>query len=267
MGTMVIKEKYGINPSDDLTILYFDNSKNNDKDETIYKYLDIFFKLYIIMYYKIYYGEQNKALQAMLTKALYLAYDLGEIDLEELPALTDVELLTLLENSLDARVRELAKCVRYGYAFKPLLRFNAENFVKTLQKSEKTVNDVEHELSQIVNKYRDDIINRLEGKFTGIEHIVIIDLQRKKKICDFVYIKEKDGSFKKYEVSFLKEIADEETEETFEDWVNELIKWRGFVFVHPSIVYSDKRVEILDAIKKELEKWGVNNDHIYKEYL
>lgn len=245
----------------DITILYFDEFNN----ERIKDDLDLFFKLYIVMYYNVYYGERNKSLQAMLTKALYFAYDLGEIDIEELPALTDPELLTLLEKSSDARVRELAKCVRYGFAFKPLLRFNAEGLIEKLRSENKSVSDVERELEQKLREIQKG--KSFKGRFlTGIEDLVIIDLQRPKKICDLVYIKSKDGGFEKYDIEFNDESVDN-TGKTYGKLCKELTKWRAFVFVHPTVVEDeDMKKTIIKEVKEILGNWNVKDKDIYEEY-
>jgi len=178
--------------------------------------------LYIEMYENVYYRDLNRCAQSMLSKALYFAYENGEIELEDIYGFTDPELFTLLENSADSRVRELTKCVKYRFLFEPICQFTAKEGIEL--NNEIALNEVESELCDALRISEEDI-----------DHMVIIDLLHPKRIDDRVYLKNNE----EINPYHFRERVDDVNKKKYEN----LKRWKGYIFVPQELL--NKKEDIL----------------------
>ncbi|MEM3593109.1 MAG: HD domain-containing protein, partial [Candidatus Jordarchaeaceae archaeon] len=156
------------------TILCFEDTPE------VRKYVNFFFKLYTVMYHKVYGGHVNRSAQAMIAKALHFAYETGELDVEDVHAFTDPEMFAFLENCSDNKIRDLAKCVKYRYLFKKLFTFK-------LADKNKTAKDIEDLIKKEINKDLD----------TKLSNILIIDIIHPREVGP-VYLKNDSDEVKPY---------------------------------------------------------------------
>ena len=191
-------------------------------------YLDDFFKLYMEMYENVYYRDLNRCAQSMLSKALYLAYEIGEIEYEDVYEFTDPELFTLLENSLDSRVRGLIKCVKYRFLFEPICKFMVKEGVDLNSKMD-------------LNEVENGLCNALGIIEEGINSTVIIDILPPKKIADSVYLKPENGEIITYN---FRNRMDATTKGKYDS----LMLWAGYLFVPQQLL--DKKDRILDTFSE-----------------
>ena len=226
IGNLPVEERrkfksYSSNPN--TTCLCF-----ND-DEEVKRYLDDFFKLYIEMYENVYYRDLNRCAQSMLSKALYFAYEDGEIELEDIYGFTDPELFTLLENSADSRVRELTKCVKYRFLFEPICQFTAKEGIEL--NNEIALNEVESELCNALRIGKEDI-----------DKMVIIDLLHPKRIDDRIYLKNNKEEISPY---YFRERVDDVNKKKYEN----LKRWKGYIFVPQKLL--NKKEDILKLFREK----------------
>ena len=228
--------------NENVTVLCF-----KDKKE-VRECLNDFFKLYIELYDEIYYAKQNRAAQSMLSKAMYFSYEAGETELEDIHALTDSELFTLLENSLDNRVRELTKSVKYRFLFELISEFEIKNKC-----------ELEKDLSKELG-IKEGLINLLEKKLckeagvdeSEIDKMINVDILPPKRIDDRIYLRKDDGTIVPYKLFKDDEIIREEAKKMREKYEN-LKKWRGYIFVP----YGFKgKIESIREYLESLEREG-----------
>lgn len=203
-ANMISKEekKIGRVP-DDGTIICFRDS------EEVRKCIDDFFKLYVLMYHWVYYRDINRCAQSMLSKALSFAYDVGELEIGDIHALTDQELFSSLERSPDNRVRELANCVKYRYLFEPISEFKPQPDVGALE--------IEQHLQE-----------HLEVDEKSIDDMIIVDIAPAKRIDEFVCLD--DGErLRRYRFEPGDDLKD------LKNAYNKLKKPRGYVFIPPAL--------------------------------
>jgi len=175
--------------------------------EQVRKCLDDFFKMYVAMYNQVYYRDVNRMAQAMLGKALNFAFNIGELELGDIHALTDQELFSYLEQSLDNRVRELTKCVKYRYLFGQIIEFEPQPNVKA-QHLEKS------------------LLKCLGVEERNVDDMIIVDIAPAKAIDEFVYLK--DG---RRLTRYQFDGRDEKLKGEYE----KLKRPRGYVFIPQSL--------------------------------
>ncbi len=175
--------------------------------EQIKKCLDDFFKMYVAMYNRVYYRDVNRMAQAMLGKALNFAFNIGELEIGDIHALTDQELFSYLEQSLDNRVRELTKCVKYRYLFGQTIEFKPQSNIKA--------QDLET-----------DLLKCLAVEERNVDEMVIVDIAPAKAIDELVYLNE-GGKLRRYQF----EVRDEKLKGEYE----KLKRPRGYVFIPHSL--------------------------------
>lgn len=178
-------------------------------NEEVIKCIDDFFKLYVEMYHWVYYRDINRCAQSMLSKALGFAYYVGELEIGDIHALTDQELFSFFERSLDNRVRELANCVKYRYLFEPISEFKPQPDVGALE--------IEQHLQE-----------HLEVDEKNIDDMIIVDIAPAKVIDEFVYLD--DGKrLRRYRFEPSDDLKD------LKNAYNKLKKPRGYVFIPPAL--------------------------------
>lgn len=142
------------------------------KSKEVVNALKAYFKLYAIMYDQVYYKGVNRVAQAMITKALYFAFEIGELELEDIHSFTDPELFAHLENSYDKRVRDLAICVKYRYLF-------ADYFIG---------DEISIDMIDKINRVESSLKDEFGVKEQSIDDMIILDITPSKGIDDFVYL-------------------------------------------------------------------------------
>jgi HD superfamily phosphohydrolase len=188
-------------------------------DDMVKSAIEDFFKLYVMMYNYVYYRDVNRAAQAMVSKALSFAHDIGELEVRSIHAHTDQELFSLLEQSPDNRVRELANCVKYRYLFEAM-EFAPRRGIAAI--------DIERRL-----------VDALGLREQGIDDMLIVDIAPPKEIDYSAYLY--DGK------DIVKHHFDFREHRSFRKEMNKLRRPKGHVCVPPSLVRK------LDSIQKHLE--------------
>ena len=189
------------------------------------------------MYNLVYYRDINRCAQSMLSKSIFLAYEIGEIELADLPAFTDSELFTIREKSLDNRVRDLLRCIKYRYLYVPTFNFEVDDSFMANTVNKKGVNFVEEELCERIN---------ISGK--DIDNLLLLDFPPKKKIDKRVYLKKENEEIIPY--NFLDNENDEEIIRKY----NNLQRNNGYVFIPHSLM------SVKDTILKNIEEDGRMQD-------
>lgn len=116
---ILAKEVSALNFSGDAKILCFRNSA----EPLIRSMLE----LYVNLYTDVYFSEVNLRCQAMMSKAMYVAYEIGYINKEDVYRYTDAELFSHLEESENPFVKELILGIKYRRHFKTLFAFKPES--------------------------------------------------------------------------------------------------------------------------------------------
>lgn len=110
-----LQPRFSSNP--ETKILYI-SSKGAYKLEVL---LDFLLGLYTEMYINVYYNHTVSSAEAMLAKALHIAYDMGDIDISTLYKFTDSEFYSYLENLENDLIREIVYAVKHRRLFKPII--------------------------------------------------------------------------------------------------------------------------------------------------
>lgn len=105
-----------------IRLLYIDQYGKYDLHQLINFLLD----LYCHMYLEVYYNEEVSCSEAMMAKALHIAYDIGDIDRSRLYMFTDSELFTYLEELENDIIRDIVYSVKYNRFLKPIVEFSIE---------------------------------------------------------------------------------------------------------------------------------------------
>jgi len=105
-----------------IRLLYIDqHGKYN-----IHQLINFLLDLYCHMYLEVYYNEEVSCSEAMMAKALHIAYDIGDIDRSRLYMFTDSELFTYLEELENDIIRDIVYSVKYNRFLKPIVEFSIE---------------------------------------------------------------------------------------------------------------------------------------------
>ena len=132
--------------------------------------LRAFGRLYQLLYNEVYYGWQNTCARAMLTKAVVEMVQSRWVGFEDIKPLTDIELLALLEEFENPKVRELAHLVKYRRLYALVLD------------KEISVADEEYFFSLKDNK---EMMEKFAPDINFSENFLFARLPSKKVVCQF----------------------------------------------------------------------------------
>lgn len=177
-------------------ILYLDNKGVYNLDDL----LEFLLGTYVEMYLNVYYNDKVSCAEAMMAKALHLAYDAGDIDRSNLYTFTDSELYTYLENLEDDLIREIVLSVKYRRLFKPIVEFDLDLPTEIHAVGIEKKIAVEYCLDQ-----------------NDFKSLVIVNIPRKKELKN-LYVKRKD------KITLYTEIS---------EFSNKLSNIKGKIFIHP----------------------------------
>jgi len=110
---------------EDIKILYLDDDKTDYKFK-LDELLTFLLEIYTEMYLKVYYHDRISCADAMVAKALHIAYDAGDIDRSSLYKFTDSELYAYLENLENDLIREIVYSVKHRRLFRPVVQFDID---------------------------------------------------------------------------------------------------------------------------------------------
>ncbi len=153
--------------SSDVKILYLDN-KGKCKLEDLLSYL---LNLYVEMYTNVYYNDKIASAEAMMAKALNIAYDMGDIDRSSLYTFTDSEMFAYLEKLENDLIRELVYSVKYRKFFREIIEFDL---------------DIPDDVN--ANTIEEKIIGELKINPNDFNNLIIVNIPRKKEIKN-LYVK------------------------------------------------------------------------------
>jgi len=111
-----IKTKF----SSESRILYLED-RGTCKIDVLLSYL---LDLYVEMYTNVYYNDRIASAEAMMAKALNIAYEMGDIDRSSLYTFTDSEMFSYLESLENDIIRELVYSVKYRKIFRGIVEFD-----------------------------------------------------------------------------------------------------------------------------------------------
>jgi len=182
--------------------------------------IDFLLGVYTEMYLNVYYHDIVSSAEAMMAKALHIAYDTVDIDRTRLYTFTDSELFSYLENLENDLVREIVYSVKHRRLFRSVVKFDID--------TQENISAIEIE-RKIAEKFNLDQNN--------FKSLVIVNIPRKKKLKN-LFIKERDGKIISYP-----------NLQHFEEKLSEGIK--GKVFVHPrnKLYNKENRQKLADLLK------------------
>jgi HD superfamily phosphohydrolase len=201
-------------------ILYVDDD-SRCSTESILSYL---LELYTEMYTDVYYHDRIAAAEAMMAKALNIAFDTGDIDRSLLYIFTDSELFSYLEKLEDDLIRELVYSVKMRRLFKPIIEIDLDS-----------LND-----SVTACKIEENIGKDLKLGPIDFNSVVIVNLPRKKRVKN-LFVKESNGN----------KIIPYPKLDYFNNKLSTKIK--GKIFVNPEsdlFKKENRRQEIQEILKK-----------------
>ena len=199
---------------DDARILYI----NNRGEYNLKELLDYLLNLYTEMYTNVYYNDRISGAEAMMAKALHIAYDAGDIDRSHLYTFTDSELMAYLENLENDLIREIVYSVKHRRIFKPIIQFDLNNMPENISPT-KVESKIEERFDLDQNDYKS---------------MVIVNIPRKKELKN-LFIKEGD------------KIISYPGIQEFKTKLSNNIK--GKIFIHPSIFRStEEKHNLLDLL-------------------
>lgn len=197
-------------------LLYVNDKGVYDLEELLQFLLGV----YTEMYSNVYYHDRISCAEAMMAKALNIAYDAGDIDRSRLYTFTDSELCAYLENLENDLIREIVYSVKYRRFFRPVVQFDL---------------DLPEDISAL--KVEEEIEKEFDLDQNNFESMVIVNIPRKKELKN-LFIKRKDKIISYPDIP------------RFEEKLSNNIK--GKIFIHPSKLYSGeerrKLVDLLDNI-------------------
>jgi HD superfamily phosphohydrolase len=217
VGTLdELDEAYKDNfPNPETKILYISN-------RGVYKLedlLDFLLRLYTEMYINVYYNPIVSSAEAMMAKALHIAYDTGDIDISTLYKFTDSEFYSYLENLENDLIREIVYAVKHRMLFKPIIEFDL-NFKESISITEierRTIEEFhldEYEFKSLV------VVHIPRKKHMGIKNLFIM----------------KDGKIIPYP-----------NIHTFEEKLSTI---KGKMFVHPKNSLFKEKQKLIELMKK-----------------
>jgi len=202
--------------SPDTRILYLDNKGKCNLEEL----LSYLLNLYVEMYTDVYYNDRIASAEAMMAKALNIAYDMGDIDRSSLYTFTDSEMFSYLEKLENDLIRELVYSVKYRKFFRSIVEFKL-NFPKELN----------------AMKIEEKIREEFKIKPNDFNNLVIVNIPRRKEIRH-LYIK------KENKVILYPKI---------DDYKSKFDTIKGKIFVNPNnnlFLDLESKEKILDILKK-----------------
>jgi HD superfamily phosphohydrolase len=213
-----IKSKF----SPDSQILYLDNKGKCNLDHLLMYLLD----LYVEMYTNVYYNDRIASAEAMMAKALNVAYDMGDINRSSLYTFTDSELFSYLEKLENDLIRELVYSVKYRKFFWGIIEFDLE--------MPKNLNSI---------KIEGTIIKKLNISPNDFNNMVIVNIPRQKDLKN-LYIKNENNKV----IAYPK----------LSEYKKKFSIIKGKIFVNPN---NEKFVDFegKEEIKKILEGLGIKN--------
>jgi len=126
--------------------------------------LDFLLELYTEMYINVYYNYTISSAEAMMAKALNIAYEIGDIDISTLYRFTDSEFYSYLENLENDLIREIVYAVKHRRLFKPIIEFDLN------LKENISINEIEN---RIIKEFNLDEYN--------FKSLVVVHIPRKKQ--------------------------------------------------------------------------------------
>lgn len=200
-----LDDAYKSNYPENAQILYVDNKGSYDLDEL----LEFLLGTYAEMYSNVYYNDKVSCAEAMMAKALHLAYDAGDIDRSSLYTFTDSELYSYLENLENDLIREIVLSVKYRRFFKPIVEFD-------LNLPNMHIVEIEEKIADEFNLDQNDY-----------KSLVIVNLPREKELKNlFIKRNEKITLYTKI-LEFSKKLSN----------------IKGKIFIHPNNKYFGKNEE------------------------
>lgn len=218
------------NTIEDVKILYLDDDKEDYKFK-LDELLTFLLGIYTEMYLNVYYHDRISCAEAMVAKALHIAYDAGDIDRSSLYTFTDSELYTYLENLENDLIREIVYSVKHRRLFRPVVQFDI---------------DMPENISAVTIEGK--IAEEFKLDQNMFQSLVVVHIPRKKELKN-LFIKRED-----------KIIAYPDIQQ-FEEKLSNI---KGKIFVHSkNKVYSNeackqKLVDLLDDM-------GITAEVISKE--
>ncbi|MEN6551493.1 MAG: SIR2 family protein [Methanobacterium sp.] len=208
----------------DIKLLYIDQHGKYE----LHQLIDFLLDLYCHMYLEVYYNDEVSCSEAMMAKALHIAYEIGDIDRSRLYKFTDSELFTYLEELENDIIRDIVYSVKYNRLLKPIAEFSLE---------------VPENVTAV------EIEDKIEKDFGldrySFESMVVAHIPRKKKFSNLL-IKERD------------KIISYPALETFDKKLSQI---KGNLFVNPALeLYSSTQQQ--EKLLRLLEKLGLNEAKI-----
>lgn len=195
-------------------ILYLDNKGNYRLEEL----LAFLLGLYVEMYSNVYYNDRISGAEAMMARALHIAYDAGDIDRSRLYTFTDSELVAYLVNLENDLIREIVYSVKHRRIFRPVVQFNL---------------DMKKNISAVsIEKEIEEQFNLDQNEFRSL---VIVNIPRKKELRN-LFIKKND------------KIVPYPDMHSFQEKLNKNIKAK--IFIHPKnkLHNAKERQRLLDLL-------------------
>ncbi|MDD5188095.1 MAG: SIR2 family protein [Methanoregula sp.] len=205
-------------------LLYLDNKGKCNLDDL----LSYLLNLYIEMYTNVYYNDRIAAAEAMMAKALNIAYDMGDIDRSSLYTFTDSEMFSYLEKLENDLIRELVYSVKYRKIFRSIIEFEL-NLPKGITAA----------------KLEEKIIKEFKIKPNDFDNLLVVNIPRRKEIKN-LYIKKENKVILYPKISEFKKKFD---------------TIKGKIFVNPNnSLFSD--LESKEKILKILKDLGIESNII-----
>ena len=192
-----LDETYKSRFPENVKILYI----NNQGIYSLDKLIEFLLGVYIEMYSNVYFHDIISCAEAMMAKALHIAYDMGDIDRSHLYTFTDSELFAYLENLENDLIREIVYSVKHRRLFRPIIQFDL-NIPEDIH----------------VVKIEDIIAEEFDLNQNDFKSLVVVHIPRKKELRN-IFIKRKD------KIVSYPDIP------RFEKKLSENIK--GKIFIHP----------------------------------
>ncbi len=207
-----LQPRFSSNP--ETKILYI-SGKGAYKLEVL---LDFLLGLYTEMYINVYYNHTVSSAEAMLAKALHVAYDIGDIDISTLYKFTDSEFYSYLENLESDLIREIVYAVKHRRLFKPIIKLDL-NLNESI-----SINEIEKRTMEEFN------LDEYDFKSLVVVHLP----RRKEKGLKNLFIKKEDRIIPYPNVHKFEE---------------QLSAIKGIMFVHPKNRLFKEKEKLLELMK------------------
>lgn len=206
-------------------ILCLDDCKGTYKFE-LDELLTFLLGIYAEMYINVYYQDRISCAEAMVAKALHIAYDEVDINRSSLYTFTDSELYAYLENLESDMVREIVYSVKHRRLFMPVVQFDL---------------DIPEDVSAV--EIERQIAKKFDLDQNDFKSLIIVHIPRKKQL-ENLFIKKEDKIVTYPGIS------------QFEEQLSDI---KGKIFIHPKNKVYSKDKEKLMAL---LENMGIHAEDI-----